>query len=105
GDIEAVFIHPPFNNLPDSVVLTAGMTYSVMQQHLTWFLDVKDYIIHDDNPDCAIRYPDGLKPARSRRHGELLLRCTFCPKGFVGINAKGMWNRHVREIHRVVLRN
>ncbi|KAJ7123205.1 hypothetical protein C8R44DRAFT_549489, partial [Mycena epipterygia] len=97
------FIHPPFNNLPDSVVLTEGMNYSVMHQHPTWFLDIKDYITLDINPDGAIRYPRELEPPRPRRQKDLLLRCTFCPRTYAGVNAKSMWTRHVREKHRVVL--
>ncbi|KAJ7806570.1 hypothetical protein B0H13DRAFT_1669763 [Mycena leptocephala] len=103
GDSNAVVIHPPFDNLPDSVVLKGGMTYLDMQQHLTWFLDAKDYIRRDGNLDCAIRYPDALKPPRSARVAELLLRCTFCSRSFRGKNAKAMWTRHVTTVHRVQL--
>ncbi|KAJ7667074.1 hypothetical protein B0H17DRAFT_257950 [Mycena rosella] len=100
---DGMFIHPPFNNLPDSVVLTEGMNYSVMHQHPTWFLDIKDYITLDVNVDGAIRYPRDLEPPRPRRQKDLLLRCTFCPRTYAGVNAKSMWTRHVREKHRVVL--
>ncbi|KAJ7735118.1 hypothetical protein DFH07DRAFT_721327, partial [Mycena maculata] len=99
-----MFIHPPFNNLPDGVLLPSeGMNYSVMHQHPTWFLDIKDYITLDTNPDGAIRYPRDLEPPRPRRQKDLLLRCTFCPRTYAGVNAKSMWTRHVREKHRVVL--
>ncbi|KAJ7165595.1 hypothetical protein C8R43DRAFT_214555 [Mycena crocata] len=98
------FIHPPFNNLPESVVLTdEGMNYSVMHAHPTWFLDIADYITLDASPDGAIRYPRDLEPPRPRRQKDLLLRCTFCPRTYAGVNAKSMWTRHVREKHRVVL--
>jgi hypothetical protein len=101
---DGMFIHPPFNNLPEGVVLTAeGMNYSVMHQHPTWFLDIKDYITLDANPDGAVRYPRDLEPPRPRRQKDLLLRCTFCPRTYAGVNAKSMWTRHVREKHRVVL--
>ncbi|KAJ7911111.1 hypothetical protein B0H13DRAFT_2232779 [Mycena leptocephala] len=99
-----MFIHPPFTNLPDGVVLTdEGMNYGVMHQHPTWFLDIKDYITLDTNPEGAIRYPRDLEPPRPRRQKDLLLRCTFCPRTYAGVNAKSMWTRHVREKHRVVL--
>ncbi|KAF7331033.1 hypothetical protein MVEN_02443600 [Mycena venus] len=101
---DGMFIHPPFTNLPDGVVLTAeGMNYSVMHQHPTWFLDIKDYITLDASPENAIRYPRDLEPPRPRRQKDLLLRCTFCPRTYAGVNAKSMWTRHVREKHRVVL--
>ncbi|KAF8173805.1 hypothetical protein K438DRAFT_130179 [Mycena galopus ATCC 62051] len=101
---DGMFIHPPFNNLPEGVVLSAeGMNYAVMHQHPTWFLDIKDYITLDASPDNAIRYPRDLEPPRPRRQKDLLLRCTFCPRTYAGVNAKSMWTRHVREKHRVVL--
>jgi hypothetical protein len=101
---DGMFIHPPFTNLPDGVVLTdEGMNYGVMHQHPTWFLDIKDYITLDTNPEGAIRYPRDLEPPRPRRQKDLLLRCTFCPRTYAGVNAKSMWTRHVREKHRVVL--
>ncbi|KAJ7082696.1 hypothetical protein B0H15DRAFT_785610 [Mycena belliarum] len=99
-----MFIHPPFNNLPDSVALPAeGMNYSVIHQHPTWFLDIHDYVTLDTSPEGAIRYPRDLEPPRPRRQKDLLLRCTFCPRTYAGVNAKSMWTRHVREKHRVVL--
>ncbi|KAJ7174456.1 hypothetical protein C8R46DRAFT_90260 [Mycena filopes] len=98
------FVHPPFDNLPDSVVLVnEGMNYSVMHKHPTWFLDINDFITLDASPDSAIRYPRDLEPPRPRRQKDLLLRCTFCPRTYAGVNAKSMWTRHVREKHRVVL--
>ncbi|KAJ7618458.1 hypothetical protein FB45DRAFT_167937 [Roridomyces roridus] len=99
-----MLIHPPFDDLPDNVVLTAeGMNYSVMHQHPTWFLDIKDYITLDSSPEGALRYPRDLEPPRPRRQKDLLLRCTFCPRTYAGVNAKSMWTRHVREKHRVIL--
>ncbi|KAJ6615534.1 hypothetical protein B0H10DRAFT_65064 [Mycena sp. CBHHK59/15] len=100
---DGMFIHPPFNNLPEGVILTEGMSYSVMHQHPNWFLDIKDYITLDANPEGAVRYPRDLEPPRPRRQKDLLLRCTFCPRTYAGVNAKSMWTRHVREKHRVVL--
>ncbi|KAJ6473221.1 hypothetical protein C8R45DRAFT_409282 [Mycena sanguinolenta] len=101
---DGLFIHPPFGNLPGGVVLPAeGMNYSVMHQHPTWFLDIKDFITLDASPETAIRYPRDLEPPRPRRQKDLLLRCTFCPRTYAGVNAKSMWTRHVREKHRVVL--
>ncbi|KAJ6544231.1 hypothetical protein B0H19DRAFT_297918 [Mycena capillaripes] len=100
---DGMFIHPPFTNLPDGVALTEGMNYSVMHQHPTWFLDIKDYVTLDAMPENAIRYPRDLEPPRPRRQKDLLLRCTFCPRTYAGVNAKSMWTRHVREKHRVIL--
>ncbi|KAF7354676.1 hypothetical protein MSAN_01381300 [Mycena sanguinolenta] len=101
---DGLFIHPPFGNLPGGVVLPPeGMNYSVMHQHPTWFLDIRDYITLDSSPEAAIRYPRDLEPPRPRRQKDLLLRCTFCPRTYAGVNAKSMWTRHVREKHRVVL--
>ncbi|KAJ7216409.1 hypothetical protein GGX14DRAFT_358821 [Mycena pura] len=99
-----MLVHPPFTALPDGVVLAEGMNYSVMHEHPTWFLDIKDYITLDSAPESdAIRYPRDLEPPRPRRQKDLLLRCTFCPRTYAGVNAKSMWTRHVREKHRVVL--
>ncbi|KAJ7031163.1 hypothetical protein C8F04DRAFT_709549 [Mycena alexandri] len=101
---DGMFVRPPFDNLPEGVVLVnEGMNYSVMHAHPTWFLDIKDFITLDTNPDGAIRYPRDLEPPRPRRQKDLLLRCTFCPRTYAGVNAKSMWTRHVREKHRVVL--
>ncbi|KAK7053789.1 hypothetical protein R3P38DRAFT_2852159 [Favolaschia claudopus] len=98
------FVRPPFNNLPDGVLLPPeGMNYSVMHQHPTWFLDIKDFITLDSPPNSAVRYPRDLEPPRPRRQKDLLLRCTFCPRTYAGVNAKSMWTRHVREKHRVIL--
>ncbi|KAJ6465951.1 hypothetical protein C8R47DRAFT_951228, partial [Mycena vitilis] len=99
-----VFIRPPFVTLPDGATLPPeGMHYGVMHQHPTWFLDIKDYITLDANAEGAVRYPRDLEPPRPRRQKDLLLRCTFCPRTYAGVNAKSMWTRHVREKHRVVL--
>ncbi|KAJ7688986.1 hypothetical protein B0H17DRAFT_983920, partial [Mycena rosella] len=100
---DGMFIHPPFNNLPDSVVLTEGMNYGVMHEHPRWFLDIRDYVTLDDDTDRTIRYPRDLEPPRPRKQKDLLLRCTFCPRTYAGVNGKSMWTRHVREKHRVVL--
>ncbi|KAJ7153163.1 hypothetical protein C8R43DRAFT_1187873, partial [Mycena crocata] len=98
------FIHPPFKNLPQSVILTdEGMNYSVMHEHPTWFLDVTDYLTLDASLDGAIQYPRDLEPPRPHGRKDLFFRCTFCPRTYAGVNAKSMWTRHVREKHRVVL--
>ncbi|KAJ7197010.1 hypothetical protein GGX14DRAFT_194407 [Mycena pura] len=98
-----MFVHPPYTNLPDGVVLTEPMSYTVMHEHPTWFLDIKDFITLDSTPEGGCRYPRDLEPPRPRRQKDLLLRCTFCPRTYAGVNAKSMWTRHVREKHRVVL--
>ncbi|KAF7306128.1 hypothetical protein HMN09_00768100 [Mycena chlorophos] len=100
---DGMLIHPPFTVLPDSVVLTEPMNYMVLHNHSVWFLDVRDYVTLDGAPPGAIRYPRELEPPRPRRQKDLLLRCTFCPRTYAGVNAKSMWTRHVREKHRVVL--
>ncbi|KAJ7050438.1 hypothetical protein C8F01DRAFT_346767 [Mycena amicta] len=100
---DGMLIHPPFTVLPDSVVLSEPMSYMVLHHHPAWFLDIRDYITLDGAPPGAIRYPRDLEPPRPRRQKDLLLRCTFCPRTYAGVNAKSMWTRHVREKHRVVL--
>ncbi|KAF7330016.1 hypothetical protein MKEN_00265600 [Mycena kentingensis (nom. inval.)] len=100
---DGMLIHPPFTVLPDNVVLNEPMSYMVLHNHPAWFLDIRDYITLEGAPPGAIRYPRDLEPPRPRRQKDLLLRCTFCPRTYAGVNAKSMWTRHVREKHRVVL--
>ncbi|KAJ6483609.1 hypothetical protein C8R47DRAFT_951052, partial [Mycena vitilis] len=99
-----VYIHPPFTHLPDGEVLLEGMNYTVMRQHPTWLLDVKDYLTLDANPDGAVltQYPRDLEPRLGGRK-DRTLRCTFCEKNYTGGNAKNLWTRHIREEHRVAL--
>ncbi|KAJ7653065.1 hypothetical protein DFH06DRAFT_525247 [Mycena polygramma] len=103
------FIHPPFTNLPGGVVLTEAMSYAVLHQHPTWFLDANDYITLDRHPDAGAvtsrrRYPPKLEPAPPKGEPRLL-RCTFCPAIFTSIKPKRIWLRHVRQKHRIVLSN
>ncbi|KAF7329993.1 hypothetical protein MKEN_00265300 [Mycena kentingensis (nom. inval.)] len=100
---DGMLIHPPFTVLPDNVVLDEPMSYMVLHHHPTWFLDIRDYVTLDGGaPAGTIRYPRELEPPRPRRQKDLILRCTFCPRTHLGVNAKALWIRHVREKHRVV---
>ncbi|KAJ7612143.1 hypothetical protein FB45DRAFT_307728 [Roridomyces roridus] len=101
---DGLFIHPPFDSLPDNTPLPPeGMNYSILHSNPRWFLDLRDWITLDSSPESALRYPRDLEPPRPRRQKDLLLRCTFCPRTYAGVNAKSMWTRHVREKHRVIL--
>ncbi|KAF7292742.1 hypothetical protein MIND_01172600 [Mycena indigotica] len=102
---DGLLVHPPFSVLPDGVRLAPGdvMSYMVLHAHPAWFLDVRDYVTLEGAPPGAIRYPRELEPPRPKRQKDLLLRCTFCPRTYAGVNAKSMWTRHVREKHRIVL--
>ncbi|KAJ7062851.1 hypothetical protein C8F01DRAFT_105702 [Mycena amicta] len=98
------FIHPPFSRLPGGFSLgTEPMSYSVMHGHPTWFLDINDYITQNAEPPGAIQYPRDLEPPRLSQQRDMILRCTFCPRTYAGVNAKSMWIRHAREKHRLVL--
>ncbi|KAJ7653058.1 hypothetical protein DFH06DRAFT_525178 [Mycena polygramma] len=101
-------IHPPFTDLPEGVVLTDAMSYAVLHEHPTWFLDAKDFVTLKPHPDSSsavetpLLYPREHQPPRPRRTGRVL-RCTFCPRTWSTVNAKSMWVRHVRERHGVAL--
>ncbi|KAF7331477.1 hypothetical protein MKEN_00026500 [Mycena kentingensis (nom. inval.)] len=95
-----VTLHPPFSWLPDGVVLPPGeeLTYTILREHPTWYLDVNDYIKLDGTAaPGAIRYPFDLEPPRTHA----TVKCTFCTKTYAGTNAKNMWRRHVKDTHSV----
>jgi len=122
GEPNAVFIHPPFFDFPDSHLYPDGLTYTVMAMNPDWFLDPADFIsMHTSNPN-AIPYPPQLEPPRGwcpakkkdlKERGaegwpdgeEPRLRCTFCRRTYAGVNAKSMWRRHVFEKHKIAMSN
>lgn len=124
-DPDVLIIHPPFVTFPNAHQAADGLTYGVLAANPDWFLDSKDFILLDNlnpNPN-AIAYPAFLEPprgwcptkkrdAKSTKTGEgwsegeeLKLRCTFCRRGYSGVNAKSMWRRHVFEKHKVAMSN
>ncbi|KAG7450409.1 uncharacterized protein BT62DRAFT_1072490 [Guyanagaster necrorhizus] len=123
-DPDAVFIHPPFESFPGAETFPEGLTYTLMTEHLDWFLDPKDYLPLEGprfKPD-AIPYPPYLEPPRGwcpakkrdlkdkgldgwAEGEEPRLRCTFCRRNYAGVNAKSMWRRHVFEKHKVAMSN
>ncbi len=121
-DPSAVFLHPPFDSLPGSILYPEGLTYSVMADNPEWFLDPADYITVTDEDTDRIAYPAALEPPRgwcpvSKKESkamdadgwpkgeELKLRCTFCRRHYAGVNAKSMWRRHVYEKHKIAMSN
>ncbi|KIY72864.1 hypothetical protein CYLTODRAFT_486098 [Cylindrobasidium torrendii FP15055 ss-10] len=124
-DPDVIIIHPPFVTFPNAHQAPDGLTYGVLAANPDWFLDSKDFILLDNlnpNPN-AIAYPAFLEPprgwcptkkrdAKTVKAGEacpegdeLKLRCTFCRRGYSGVNAKSMWRRHVFEKHKVAMSN
>lgn len=122
SDPNAVFIHPPFVDFPNSHLYPEGLSYSLMAANPEWFLDQNDFISSiSKNPD-TIPYPPQLEPPRGwcpakkkdlKALGpdgwpdgeEPRLRCTFCRRTYAGVNAKSMWRRHVYEKHKIAMSN
>lgn len=124
SDPGTVFIHPPFNEFPDSHLHPEGLSYSLLAEHTEWFLDEVDYVSFTPTSDRheAITYPPQLEPPRGwmptkKKDAQVLgadswpegeeprLRCTFCRRTYAGINARSMWRRHVYEKHNIVMVN
>jgi hypothetical protein len=122
GELNTVFIHPPFFDFPDSHLYADGLTYSVMAMNPDWFLDPTDFISMQTSNPNAIPYPPQLEPPRGwcpakkkdlKERGsegwpdgeEPRLRCTFCRRTYAGVNAKSMWRRHVFEKHKIAMSN
>ncbi|KAH6917286.1 hypothetical protein BKA70DRAFT_1251786 [Coprinopsis sp. MPI-PUGE-AT-0042] len=117
-DPSAVFIHPPFTDLPNAHEYPDGLKYEHFERNPEWFLDINDYVWENNthtNPN-AIKYPSNLEPARGwckdklerkdwPKGEEPRLRCTFCRRTYAGHNAKSMWRRHVLEKHKVPMSN
>lgn len=120
-DPHAVFIHPPFNDFPDSDLHPDGLTFAILAANPDWFLDPGDFISPANSggppskPD-AVQYPAKLEPPRKRNlkalgadgltdNGEPRFRCTFCRKSYAGDNAKSMWRRHVVKRHYIAMSN
>ena len=121
-DPNAVFIHPPFTNFPDSHLIPDGLSYALMAENPNWFLDPYDYKSANSTNPKAIPYPPQLEPPRGwcpakkrdlKNRGadgwpegeEPRLRCTFCRRTYAGVNAKSMWRRHVFEKHKIAMAN
>lgn len=121
-DPDVLFIHPPFNTFPNSIVYPEGLTYSLMAENPEWFLDANDFITQSNLNPHAISYPPHLEPPRGwcpakkkdlKDRGvegwpegeEPRLRCTFCRRTYAGVNAKSMWRRHVFEKHKIAMSN
>ncbi|TFY83520.1 hypothetical protein EWM64_g502 [Hericium alpestre] len=122
SDLNALFLHPPFNSFPDAHLYPEGLTYSIMAANPDWFLDPIDFITSNNTNAEAIAYPSQLEPPRGwcpakkkdlKERGadgwpegeEPRLRCTFCRRTYAGVNAKSMWRRHVFEKHKIAMAN
>lgn len=122
SDPNAVFIHPPFVDFPNSHLYPEGLSYSLMAANPEWFLDQNDFISSISRNPNAIPYPPQLEPPRGwcpakkkdlKALGpdgwpdgeEPRLRCTFCRRTYAGVNAKSMWRRHVYEKHKIAMSN
>lgn len=122
SDPNAVFIHPPFVDFPNSHLYPEGLSYSLMAANPEWFLDQNDFISSISMNPGAIPYPPQLEPPRGwcpakkkdlKALGpdgwpdgeEPRLRCTFCRRTYAGVNAKSMWRRHVYEKHKIAMSN
>ena len=121
-DPNAVFVHPPFTNFPDSHLIPDGLSYALMAENPNWFLDPYDFKSANSTNPKAIPYPPQLEPPRGwcpakkrdlKNRGadgwpegeEPRLRCTFCRRTYAGVNAKSMWRRHVFEKHKIAMAN
>ncbi|KAI6044925.1 hypothetical protein EDC04DRAFT_2889153 [Pisolithus marmoratus] len=109
SDPNAVFIHPPFVDFPNSHLYPEGLSYSLMAANPEWFLDQNDFISSLEPPrgwcpakkkDLKALGPDGWPDGEEPR-----LRCTFCRRTYAGVNAKSMWRRHVYEKHKIAMSN
>ena len=124
SDPGAIFIHPPFNDFPDSHLHPEGLSYGLMVRNQEWFLDAVDFVSTTPDSDShdAIAYPPQLEPPRGwcpakkkdlkalgvdgwPEGEEPRLRCTFCRRTYAGVNAKSMWRRHVYEKHKIAMAN
>ncbi|TFK30539.1 hypothetical protein FA15DRAFT_662512 [Coprinopsis marcescibilis] len=122
NDPDVVFLHPPFNDFPNSHQHPEGISYQVMADNPEWFLDPNDFASATNNSTTAIPYPNILEPPRGwcpakkkdlKDRGsegwpegeEPRLRCTFCRRTYAGVNAKSMWRRHVYEKHKIAMSN
>ncbi|EJC98694.1 uncharacterized protein FOMMEDRAFT_149065, partial [Fomitiporia mediterranea MF3/22] len=122
NDPEAIFIRYPFNDFPDSHLHPDGLTYNLMVDNPNWFLDPADFRTENDTDPSRVPYPQILEPPRGwcptkkkdvkERGAEAYggedapkLRCTFCRRGYAGVNAKSMWRRHVLEKHKIPMAN
>lgn len=122
SDPHAVFIHPPFDEFPESESHPDGLTFALMAANPDWFLDPGDFISPHNSggpskPDTVqVQYPSRLEPPRKRNlkalgadglteGGEPRFRCTFCRKSYAGDNAKSMWRRHVVKRHFIAMSN
>ena len=113
GDLDAVFIRPPFTDFPGAAAGKSTLTYNLMAANPDWFLNVEDFI----GPN-ALAYPTQLEPPRGwlpakkkdakdgwKEGEEPRLRCTLCRRQYSGVNAKSMWRRHVYEKHKIAMAN
>ena len=122
SDPDVLFIHPPFTSFPNSHAYPDGLTYQLMAENPTWFLDPHDFVSLDNLKPNSMPYPSYLEPPRGwcpakkkdlKHRGsegwpegeEPRLRCTFCRRTYAGVNAKSMWRRHVFEKHKIAMSN
>ncbi|KAI5898144.1 uncharacterized protein SCHCODRAFT_01041862, partial [Schizophyllum commune H4-8] len=116
-----LFIRAPWTDFPGADSHPDGLTYSILAEHPEWFLDARDFLSETNDDPKAIAYPVVLEPprgwcpakkkdvkAKSQNGGnpdEPKLRCTFCRRTYLGVNAKSMWRRHVYEKHKIAMAN
>ncbi|KIM77920.1 hypothetical protein PILCRDRAFT_29649, partial [Piloderma croceum F 1598] len=108
------FIHPPFNNFPDSDLHPEGLSYDLLAANTDWFLDPADFV--SNSPD-GVPYPRQLDPSTSMvmlgivdnngqaQDADRRLRCTFCRRTYTGEDAGRAWQNHVKEQHSIILDN
>ncbi|KAI5116919.1 hypothetical protein M0805_003992 [Coniferiporia weirii] len=121
-DPDATFIHYPDSVFPDSHLHPEGLTYKVLADNPDWFLVPSDFKTENDTRSDTAAYPQALEPPRGwcpakkrdvKEKGPEAyegseapkLRCTFCRRGYAGVNAKSMWRRHVLEKHKIPMSN
>ncbi|TRM66198.1 hypothetical protein BD626DRAFT_487049 [Schizophyllum amplum] len=90
-----LFIRAPFYDFPGSEEHPEGLTYVHLAENPNWFLDAQDFLSETNNDPSAVAYPAD----------EPKLRCTFCRRTYLGVNAKSMWRRHVYEKHKIAMAN
>lgn len=119
-DPDAVFIRYPNPVLPNPEDYPDGLTYIAFVRNDNWFLDADDFETTDGAKSNRAAYPNALEPPRGwfgdiKKEGKggdrfqsqdhAFLRCTFCRRGYQGVNAKSMWRRHVLEKHKIPMSN
>lgn len=122
-DPDAVFIRYPNTILPNPDEYPDGLTYLAFIQNPEWFLVPDDFETTDGPKGSRVTYPNILEPPRgwfgdvkkdkdggkategAQPFDHAFLRCTFCRRGYQGVNAKSMWRRHVLEKHKIPMSN